>query len=222
MGSLKKTQSCGSSPLVRGTWELYSDRYPRIRIIPACAGSASCPGCAPSRRTDHPCVCKKRSIETIVNARSIGSSLRVQGAPAAYIAGSRARRIFPTRAGSISAAIAMICRWRDHPRACGEHLVHHVLGHSRAQSSPRVRGASCSSRYAPAAAADHPRASREHGSRPTSSVPKRGSSPLAPGASDAAFGMPQLLRLIRARGEHAVTSNSGAPPAGSSPRERGA
>ena len=71
----------------------------------------------------------------------MGSSPRLRGARLAVREGDTVIGIIPALAGSTGNQIPNILRFRDHPRACGEHHVRVRTQPVAEGSSPRLRGA---------------------------------------------------------------------------------
>ena len=131
-----------------------------------------------------------------------GSSPRMRGAPIGVSLRHLGNGIIPAYAGSTRGELAENADCRDHPRVCGEHAARIVDALQRPGSSPRMRGAlaprvpdSVLARIIPAYAgstAVHVSGGREPQDHP------------------------------RVCGEHPLWAYSLRPPAGSSPRMRGA
>ena len=116
--------SCpGSSPRMRGT-QCRRTWYPAIGgIIPAHAGNTVGHFCFLSNIWDHPRACGEHDTPLHTPLNVIGSSPRMRGTPAQHRALLDESRIIPAHAGNTSRGS---CAWyprRDHPRACGEHVL---------------------------------------------------------------------------------------------------
>ena len=78
--SNNKEMACaGSSPLVRGKRRGTRGRYPRRRIIPACAGQTPARNPTTSKSSDHPRLCGANCTSLVMRAYSTGSSPLVRG-----------------------------------------------------------------------------------------------------------------------------------------------
>ena len=134
------TKSLGSSPRMRG-----SQVHPEIAlilhgIIPAHAGltilSAShirCPW-------DHPRACGAHFCAALIDVAHAGSSPRMRGSPTTSAASASLQGIIPAHAGLTIFRYKCIRRDRDHPRACGAHLMPQQSRQGVSGSSPRMRG----------------------------------------------------------------------------------
>ncbi len=213
-----KPHLTGSSPRVRGTAGPPSGRYPRGRIIPACAGNGAIEKASSLAATDHPRVCGERSVRASASRNAIGSSPRVRGTAFSHAMDVLEIRIIPACAGN-----GWCCGWHlhhlsDHPRVCGERTLMATGSSKPRGSSPRVRGTADPAagvphvnRIIPACAgngdsarktrsprADHPRVCGErqfvfHGD----SVPF-GSSPRVRGTACSGATMEYIRRIIPA------------------------
>ena len=187
-----------SSPHARGARRRLCLQERLRGIIPACAGSTSCP----TRAT-----------------RSPGDpSPHARRAQAHGPHGGPGRGIIPACAGSTHPWRRLLRRWRDHPRMRGEHVGRMNDLMQTQGSSPHARGArdafsrhcpivgiipACAGstdapRCAPIGSQDHPRMRGEHVlSGANDSVPS-GSSPHARGALSPSPGAGQATRIIPA------------------------
>ncbi len=130
----------GSSPRLRGTPVLLSFFILSCGIIPALAGNTCRPRSVSMTVWDHPRACGEHVHAHAPTRRQTGSSPRLRGTPAYHSRQSPATGIIPALAGNTSRR--MIARFgrRDHPRACGEHVVPNRDGTDTVGSSPRLRG----------------------------------------------------------------------------------
>ena len=141
----------GSSPRVRGTALMTRLFFPRVGIIPACAGNRPCMAPSACRYRDHPRVCGEQSTYNNNHFLIIGSSPRVRGTDLSCLLTRQAVGIIPACAGNSRKLCSSCGLLRDHPRVCGEQCdVFHTFPF-RLGSSPRVRGTafSTSSKRAP-------------------------------------------------------------------------
>ena len=110
----------GSSPRLRGTQngQLAPDRA--ARFIPAVAGNAkSCPRSRCSRPV-HPRGCGERSTPIMKGSAGCGSSPRLRGTRAGFLAGHLRVRFIPAVAGNAASSGAICGTTTVHPRGCGE------------------------------------------------------------------------------------------------------
>ena len=130
----------GSSPRMRGTLTSGCGVSIRIGIIPAHAGNTRrCVRLLDVCR-DHPRACGEHWLVVRRVERQVGSSPRMRGTLAANSVTTEKLGIIPAHAGN---TICVPLRWiapRDHPRACGEHLLFLLASASSQGSSPRMRG----------------------------------------------------------------------------------
>ena len=90
---------------------------------------------------DHPRVCGEHYRIIHQAGRCPGSSPRMRGARWYLLAKGHRVRIIPAHAGSTRSSCFCDPPGRDHPRACGEHLLRNCEPAREAGSSPRMRGA---------------------------------------------------------------------------------
>ena len=133
--------SQGSSPRVRGAEAGSVLIAGRLGIIPARAGSSSCPAPVRAQTWDHPRACGEQSRDRRLHQGRGGSSPRVRGAGLDSRGGGFGSGIIPARAGSSRRYIPPCGASRDHPRACGEQSSARLVVNMIKGSSPRVRGA---------------------------------------------------------------------------------
>ena len=132
--------SAGSSPRVRGTRALLHVAEALHRIIPACAGDASCLACGLCGIADHPRVCGGRTASARVTSASSGSSPRVRGTPLRSPPRLLQDRIIPACAGDACDDWRPAITAPDHPRVCGGRWSRDGTRARAPGSSPRVRG----------------------------------------------------------------------------------
>ena len=131
----------GSSPRRRGARHARVVHAALVRIIPAQAGSTrSTPRSAPSLR-DHPRAGGEHDPKLINGGFSEGSSPRRRGAHACGQLDGDGSGIIPAQAGSTVRFVGSMLRFRDHPRAGGEHILDSAGEPANGGSSPRRRGA---------------------------------------------------------------------------------
>ena len=90
----------GSSPHVRGTRPLASNRCKGGGIIPACAGNTRCRWTASWPNRDHPRMCGEHRIKTGEKIENQGSSPHVRGTPVAAFEAVGPCGIIPACAGN--------------------------------------------------------------------------------------------------------------------------
>ena len=126
---------------MRGAQRTTLDYTSQKRIIPADAGSTSVLIFQRPMSQDHPRGCGEHSAEIGVFPSSPGSSPRMRGAQYQCRFDQILCRIIPADAGSTYGRARPWCRYRDHPRGCGEHLSWGRKVYPAMGSSPRMRGA---------------------------------------------------------------------------------
>ena len=187
----------GSSPRLRGTLFRRRGRQRRRGIIPALAGNTIRSWYVLSNCWDHPRACGEhdRSVRSL--RHPLGSSPRLRGTRALSGWSGRQFGIIPALAGNTCARSPAMTYERDHPRACGEHVIGVNPEIAALGSSPRLRGTRCviwrafpydgiipalagntwSSTARPRPAWDHPRACGEHPRKLSLMTDAQGSSP---------------------------------------------
>ena len=109
-------------------------------IIPAHAGLTAQMTRMRATSRDHPRACGAHAILR-PTARSLsGSSPRMRGSHELSWHSRRAKRIIPAHAGLTTSYRTTCTLGRDHPRACGAHILKMAAEKSRLGSSPRMRG----------------------------------------------------------------------------------
>ena len=169
-----------------------------FRIIPAGAGST--PACSPPphRSWDHPRRCGEHDLLYVAMSPVLGSSPQVRGAPATGGTTDACTGIIPAGAGSTTGCgVDQISSW-DHPRRCGEHMIHFGQVDSLKGSSPQVRGALALDELNPDVVGDHPRRCGEHEIARTALADSGGSSPQVRGAPARSSGREERGRIIPA------------------------
>ncbi len=131
----------GSSPRARGAAPSGSPGFGPIGIIPACAGSRTCPLPLSGLPWDHPRVRGEQEVRSVLRAQVRGSSPRARGAGCAPRCGHRAGGIIPACAGSRCRTARTGPRGWDHPRVRGEQSATTSVVGVDLGSSPRARGA---------------------------------------------------------------------------------
>ena len=131
----------GSSPHTRGAPERESCVIPRVRIIPAYAGSTHRLAPIWSSSPDHPRIRGEHSFGQIPTFQLRGSSPHTRGARDAELAQAEPVGIIPAYAGSTTEDSRRAGGQADHPRIRGEHGQRAVPDVGGAGSSPHTRGA---------------------------------------------------------------------------------
>ncbi len=134
------------SPPPRGTVDPGGDGQVVLGIIPARAGNRCLGRPTQARSWDHPRVRGEHHSPDCGFFLRSGSSPHVRGAACLLQNRHEGRGIIPACAGSSRCRQTKICRFRDHPRVCGEQLALIAFHLGNQGSSPRVRGAGCRGR----------------------------------------------------------------------------
>ena len=192
----------GSSLRVRGAASIVGGALQGVGIIPAHAGSSILNAGTVELGRDHPRACGEQALTRGELAAVGGSSPRVRGAVRVHRRNERRPGIIPACAGSRRSRRRTSTSARDHPRAGGEQEWRHTLSFGTQGSSPRMRGAVLLIVTSPL----------DSGIIPACA----GSSGCARGRCGARRGHPRVC------GEQYLLSYTAMPPAGSSPRVRGA
>ncbi len=152
----------GSSPRMRGAPPPRPPRGQWQGIIPADAGSTRPPREGWSSGRDHPRGCGEHLATDLVPYTFQGSSPRMRGAPRRARQHKHRPGIIPADAGSTKLSSPGRSPAGDHPRACGEHVVHD----SERIAAGRIIPADAGSTLAPSRPSsrrrDHPRGCGEH------------------------------------------------------------
>ena len=171
-------------------------------IIPAYAGSTSCPFRSCTCAWDHPRIRGEHSGRISRPWRRRGSSPHTRGALRPGFRGCFRDGIIPAYAGSTGDRAVQALRGRDHPRIRGEHIATRAPAIRGLGSSPHTRGAlpqkgpylnptriipayagsTSSSTSGNASRRDHPRIRGEHWSLTPAAHSRMGSSPHTRGA----------------------------------------
>ena len=130
----------GSSPRMRGTHNVLFAHCLTSGIIPAHAGNTEFAAGVGVDPQDHPRACGEHFAMSLSVNGIAGSSPRMRGTLARLSLCPWWARIIPAHAGNTKAKHGDLVGWRDHPRACGEHM--RIFSHRRRGrgSSPRMRG----------------------------------------------------------------------------------
>ncbi len=132
--------TAGSSPHARGTRRDHHEPAREGRIIPACAGNATCGIWKRGRKSDHPRMRGERSLTTICLPVFGGSSPHARGTRDRDRDAAGQRRIIPACAGNASLGRQSRARRADHPRMRGERGEAEDEAVAGGGSSPHARG----------------------------------------------------------------------------------
>ena len=130
----------GSSPRMRGSRQLIDELRQILGIIPAHAGLTSGQRLDEEVWRDHPRACGAHSNVRRNNYEFLGSSPRMRGSHSASFIFSPPSWIIPAHAGLTLLREYDVVSGRDHPRACGAHLLRFLRKLKKMGSSPRMRG----------------------------------------------------------------------------------
>ena len=133
----------GSSPHARGALGGPVDAVVVGGIIPACAGSTSCPSTTASCTRDHPRMRGEHEEHGLYRwgGGMLGSSPHARGAPRRGLVAGALVGIIPACAGSTSTRLILNLSAGDHPRMRGEHDRGALMTSGGSGSSPHARGA---------------------------------------------------------------------------------
>ena len=138
--ALKKEQTKGSPPRMRGQGDYDSHLYIIWRITPADAGTSWVLPFTRQPSQDHPRGCGDKSVKPNISAYPQGSPPRMRGQVVIPAPVNVVGRITPADAGTRSQCPPeWPDRW-DHPRGCGDKHCLYLLDSFRPGSPPRMRG----------------------------------------------------------------------------------
>ncbi len=140
ISALRRRESGGSSPRVRGPERVPLKRDFLLRFIPACAGTRGPVPLFFDTDTVHPRVCGDQGSWFSNVIWKNGSSPRVRGPDTGTSSGPRTSRFIPACAGTRSSNCWVILQTPVHPRVCGDQGAVRVADADEGGSSPRVRG----------------------------------------------------------------------------------
>ena len=134
-------RACGENKYVGRAWSAFSGSPPRMRgklqsissarrgrrITPAHAGKTDAVMTRVFGEKDHPRACGENSCESCITLSYRGSPPRMRGKRHPMFEFLRELRITPAHAGKTLFCRRHITSLPDHPRACGENFIHHVL-----------------------------------------------------------------------------------------------
>ncbi|AEY94197.1 hypothetical protein SHJG_p1066 (plasmid) [Streptomyces hygroscopicus subsp. jinggangensis 5008] len=131
----------GPSSRARGAQDVDHHRGPRVGTSPAPAESTAVRRSAATHPQDHPRACGEHLTGTFGLIVGGGPFPPLRGALDRPASGHRAFGTIPAPAGSMPRHVRWRPESRDHPRACGEHLVPVGDPVPGSGPSPRLRGA---------------------------------------------------------------------------------
>ena len=130
----------GSPPHVRGKGRIWHGRLDGSRITPACAGKSGSIGAESENRRDHPRMCGEKFAHVVDSIRPAGSPPHVRGKGPALVLAIVEFGITPACAGKRKNLDVRTGRKKDHPRMCGEKILHNLFVIGSGGSPPHVRG----------------------------------------------------------------------------------
>ena len=134
--------SSGSSPRLRGTFDVVLIGVAIFRFIPAPAGNISHEPLHTRGIPVHPRACGEHFWLLETKMKFNGSSPRLRGTLTTKRPSSGNWRFIPAPAGNIIVEMADNIIFSVHPRACGEHRFRLATESANFGSSPRLRGTS--------------------------------------------------------------------------------
>ena len=134
------TTGRGSSPRMRGSQKYQIALELASGIIPAHAGLTRGPAAPRSPAGDHPRACGAHCNSDDYNNALLGSSPRMRGSRKGTSRVTIPAGIIPAHAGLTNIAHCLSLQIRDHPRACGAHMMIIPFRYLSWGSSPRMRG----------------------------------------------------------------------------------
>ena len=130
----------GSSPRMRGSLLLNSSFGVLYGIIPAHAGLTFSHLWPQHSLRDHPRACGAHQAHEGRKSNGEGSSPRMRGSQARIPVHAPCEGIIPAHAGLTAPVVFPLRLFRDHPRACGAHILFFGVQCLVEESSPRMRG----------------------------------------------------------------------------------
>ena len=109
-------------------------------ITPADAGKTGMAAFANFWQKDHPRGCGENIIINIIIDATLGSPPRMRGKRLDTNRGRYFVRITPADAGKTAFQLLPLSPPEDHPRGCGENVIHPFEFNPRSGSPPRMRG----------------------------------------------------------------------------------
>ena len=130
----------GSSPCVRGTFEIKPPCKPSCRFIPVCTGNILLSWTNAELHPVHPRVYGEHAPDCQTPGLVGGSSPCVRGTYPAFRTSNSSLRFIPVCTGNISFLYSAVSRISVHPRVYGEHPTLDNVARDATGSSPCVRG----------------------------------------------------------------------------------
>ena len=130
----------GSPPQVRGKLNGLPSGFSISRITPAGAGKTLCAFSFAVRTEDHPRRCGENSSARLAASQQAGSPPQVRGKHGVEQFIQSILGITPAGAGKTTHCTCQGCRIRDHPRRCGENVVHAVSSITISRITPAGAG----------------------------------------------------------------------------------
>ena len=130
----------GSSPRIRGEFDLHISSPGGDGIIPANTGRIRGASWSQARSRDHPREYGENPSSISASLTSVGSSPRIRGESPPTGSTATVAGIIPANTGRITGRPASGAAGGDHPREYGENQLPTPRGHQQAGSSPRIRG----------------------------------------------------------------------------------
>ena len=152
----------GSSPRMRGTPDVLKSWIGPVGIIPAHAGNTRAATPPPAVREDHPRACGEHQPVYPALLVTVGSSPRMRGTHDPITALCVLRGIIPAHAGNTESTLTVRKKYRDHPRACGEHRFPCEILRILGWIIPAHAGNTRKALKVVDVCGDHPRACGEH------------------------------------------------------------
>ena len=125
---------------MRGKGLCFCHENTSFGITPAYAGKRQRFSRGQKSPWDHPRVCGEKYCNRPAQARPLGSPPRMRGKEVAAKVAASKNGITPAYAGKRAISNTEFWIQRDHPRVCGEKLLHLFIQPSRPGSPPRMRG----------------------------------------------------------------------------------
>ena len=137
--SNREALELGSPPPMRGKGaDLVLDSTV-ARITPAHAGKRPLPPCAQAPRRDHPRPCGEKFSYECKHMFALGSPPPMRGKVVLFPFDRCRAGITPAHAGKSWPRYTIVREWRDHPRPCGEKILH-TVSRAVSQDHPRPCG----------------------------------------------------------------------------------
>ena len=121
--TLNQIADMGSSPRMRGSRKFKVMHGLGDGIIPAHAGLTSRKGGSQPPAGDHPRACGAHQMPSVLDLYMRGSSPRMRGSHHGCAVAGPDAGIIPAHAGLTLYHLSETHQARDHPRACGAHLI---------------------------------------------------------------------------------------------------